>query len=76
MTSSVDAVNEETMLSLVREEFSNSTVLAVAHRLRTIIDFDQIIVMDEGNIVETGAPAALLAIEGGYFRSMWERSGH
>ena len=76
MTSSVDAVTEELMLSLVREEFADSTVVAIAHRLKTIVDFDRVIVMGKGRIVEMGSPADLLARENGQFRAMWERSGH
>lgn len=76
MTSSVDAVTEERMVSVIKEEFADSTVLAVAHRLGTIRDFDKVVVMDKGRIVEAGSPDDLLAQEGGYFRTMWERSGH
>ena len=76
MTSSVDAVTEETMLKLVREEFSESTVIAIAHRLKTIADFDKVVVMDKGRIVEVGNPQSLLAREDGQFRAMWERSGY
>jgi ABC-type multidrug transport system fused ATPase/permease subunit len=76
MTSSVDAPTEARILSLVREHFSDSTVIAIAHRLKTIVDFDKVIVMDKGRIVETGSPAELLKQESSYFRSMWERNGH
>ena len=76
MTSSVDAMTEETMLKLVREEFSESTVIAIAHRLKTIADFDKVVVMDKGRIVEVGNPQNLLAREDGQFRAMWERSGY
>lgn len=76
MTSSVDALTEEKMVAVIMEEFAESTVLAVAHRLQTIKDFDKVVVMDKGRIVEVGRPEELIAKEGGYFRSMWERSGH
>ena len=76
MTSSVDAVTEARMLSLVREHFSDSTVIAIAHRLKTIVDFDKVVVMDKGKIVEIGAPGHLLQQENSQFRSMWERGGH
>lgn len=76
MTSSVDAVTEAKMMSVIRAEFADSTVLAVAHRLNTIRDFDKVVIMDKGRVVEVGPPSDLLAQEGGYFRTMWERSGH
>lgn len=76
MTSSVDALTEEKMISVIKDEFAESTVIAVAHRLQTIRDFDKVVVMDKGQIVEVGKPSDLLAKEGGYFRTMWERGGH
>ena len=42
----------------------------VAHRLGSIMDFDQVLVMSEGSLVEHGSPAELLAIPGGYFRKL------
>lgn len=44
-------------------------------RLRTIINYDRVVVMDEGRIVELGAPADLYAQEQGIFRGMCEQSG-
>lgn len=45
MTSSVDAVTEELMMSIITEVFKESTVIAVAHRLKTEINFGKVIVM-------------------------------
>lgn len=42
--------------------------LSVAHRLRTIADYDRLIVLDAGRIVEIGTPAELLQCDGGVFR--------
>lgn len=75
MTSSVDAESEERMLDVVRREFRDSSVIAVAHRLKTIVDFDKIVVLDQGRVVETGAPRDLLRVEAGWFRGMWDQSG-
>lgn len=75
MTSSVDSVAEEVMLQLIKEEFKESTVIAVAHRLQAIMDFDRIVVMDNGSIAEMGAPADLLQRQEGLFHSMWSQSG-
>lgn len=76
MTSSVDSMTEQKVLQVIREEFEDSTVIAVAHRLKTIVDFDKIVVMDDGRVVEVGTPAELLARDDGAFKSMWESSGH
>jgi ATP-binding cassette, subfamily C (CFTR/MRP), member 1 len=71
-TSSLDADSEALIDQLIREEFADKTVLAVAHRLRTIRYFDRVAVLDSGRIVETGKPDDLLETENGYFRRLWE----
>jgi ABC-type transport system involved in cytochrome bd biosynthesis fused ATPase/permease subunit len=47
------------------------TVLAIAHRLSMLIDFDRILVLDQGRIVEDGSPQALLKGEGAFAR-LWQ----
>ncbi|KAK4500247.1 hypothetical protein PRZ48_008436 [Zasmidium cellare] len=74
MSSSVDAVTEENMTRLIREEFQESTVIAVAHRLRTIMEFDRVVVMDNGRVLESGAPEELLGRGDSAFRGLWENS--
>ncbi|KNE65845.1 hypothetical protein AMAG_09813 [Allomyces macrogynus ATCC 38327] len=59
----------------IREEFADSTVLCIAHRLRTIADFDKLLVMDHGRVVEFGAPADLLRNPEGVFFHMCRESG-
>ncbi|OQO09094.1 hypothetical protein B0A48_05985 [Cryoendolithus antarcticus] len=76
MTSSVDAATEMKVMDVIHEGFEGSTIIAVAHRLQTIVGYDMIVVMDAGRIVEVGKPRELLKKEGGSFREMWERSGH
>lgn len=52
------------MGELLRTEFAEWTVLVVAHRLQTILDFDRVLVLDEGRLVESGPPRELLEREG------------
>jgi ABC-type multidrug transport system fused ATPase/permease subunit len=54
ISSSVDKDTDVLMQGLIRTEFSNWTILAVAHRLETIADFDKIVVMDAGRVVDFG----------------------
>jgi ATP-binding cassette subfamily C (CFTR/MRP) protein 1 len=59
-TSSVDLETEHRMQELIHEQFECKTVIAIAHRLDTILDFDAVMVMDGGRIAEWGEPRSLL----------------
>lgn len=59
----------------IREEFKNCTVLTIAHRLETIADYDMIVVMDQGRVVEVGSPSDLCNEEDGMFKSLVEGLG-
>ena len=59
----------------IREEFANTTLLVVAHRLSTVADFDRILVMRDGTAAEFGSPKELLRQEGGLFKGMVGQSG-
>ena len=61
VTSSVDRKTDELMQRIIREEFKDCTILAVAHRLETILDFDRIAVLDRGKLAECDSPATLLS---------------
>ncbi|KAH8167726.1 hypothetical protein CIB48_g493 [Xylaria polymorpha] len=74
-TSSVDMETDDKIQKTMAEAFKGRTLLCIAHRLRTIIGYDRICVMDAGRIAELGTPLELWEIEGGIFRSMCERSG-
>jgi len=60
-SSSLDLRTDENIRAVIRTELSECTVIAVAHRIATIVDFDMILVMDDGALVENGAPDDLLA---------------
>ncbi|KAF9942386.1 hypothetical protein BGZ65_001426 [Modicella reniformis] len=73
-TASVDHETDARIQATIREEFKDSTLLTIAHRLRTIIDFDKILVMDHGKVVQFDTPWNLIREEG-IFRGMCQRSG-
>ncbi|HBX13242.1 MAG TPA: cysteine/glutathione ABC transporter ATP-binding protein/permease CydC, partial [Leclercia adecarboxylata] len=64
----LDATTERQILDLLEKEMQGKTVLMVTHRLRGLADFDQIIVMDNGKIIEQGSHAELLAKQGRYYQ--------
>ena len=70
-TASLDVENESAIQSALSHLLYNKTVLIIAHRLRTVINADQIIVLKDGRIIEQGAPAQLITQEG-YFKQMAE----
>ncbi|CAL5986502.1 Xenobiotic-transporting_ATPase / Multidrug resistance-associated protein [Hexamita inflata] len=63
-TAQVDRENDQLIQNTIRDVFTDVTVLSIAHRLDTIIDFDRIIVMDQGQIVEFDTPANLIRKQG------------
>lgn len=73
-TSSVDMETDDKIQATMATGFRGRTLLCIAHRLRTIIGYDRICVMDAGRIAELDTPLALWR-EGGIFRGMCDRSG-
>ncbi|KAH7401860.1 P-loop containing nucleoside triphosphate hydrolase protein [Phaeosphaeria sp. MPI-PUGE-AT-0046c] len=73
-TSSVDFETDALVQTAMKVGFSGRTLLCIAHRLKTIIDYDRICVMDQGQIAEMDTPINLYN-QGGIFRSMCDRSG-
>jgi len=80
-TSALDSANERAIQAELKSAARNKTALVIAHRLSTVIDAHQILVMEQGRILERGTHAELLAA-GGRYAQMWrlqqqaaERSG-
>ncbi|KAI0366584.1 multidrug resistance-associated ABC transporter [Pilatotrama ljubarskyi] len=74
-TSSIDFETDAKIQAVIREEFADSLLVTVAHRLRTIIDYDRLIVLDQGKLAEFDTPLNLLHKEDGIFRNMCLQSG-
>jgi ABC-type multidrug transport system fused ATPase/permease subunit len=73
-TASVDYETDRNTQDTIAHEFSDRTILCIAHRLRTIISYDRICVLDAGVIAEFDTPSNLFNKSGGIFRGMCERS--
>ncbi|KAL6302688.1 P-loop containing nucleoside triphosphate hydrolase protein [Sparassis latifolia] len=74
-TASVDYATDELIGKTIRQEFADSTILTIAHRLRTVIDYDKIMLPEEGRIVEFDKPAVLLADPDSKFCSLCKATG-
>ncbi len=66
-TNALDANNEKLILGRLNDFFKGRTVVVVAHRLSTVKNADQIVVLDKGRIVEQGTHAALTQLKGHYY---------
>ena len=71
-TSALDTQTEREIQDSLREVSENHTTLVIAHRLSTVVDADEILVLEKGRIVERGRHADLLARSGGY-AEMWRK---
>ena len=69
-TSALDSANERAIQAELQSAAHNKTTLVIAHRLSTVVDAHEILVLDAGRIVERGSHAALLAMNGRY-AEMW-----
>ena len=70
-TSSLDSQTEQAIGRTLAEVAENHTTLVIAHRLSTVVDADQILVLEAGRLVEQGSHRELLA-QGGRYAAMWE----
>ncbi|KAJ4864914.1 ABC transporter domain-containing protein [Trichoderma breve] len=72
-SSILDKETEQMVRTTINTHFKNHTVISIAHHLETILDFDRVVVMDKGRVVEVGPPRELLQSAGhGRFKALWE----
>ncbi|KAF9582884.1 hypothetical protein BGW38_010626 [Lunasporangiospora selenospora] len=74
-TASVDLATDEKIQTTIRNELGDSTLITVAHRLRTIMDYDRVLVLELGRVVEFDSPINLITNHSSRFRDMVEKSG-
>ena len=74
-TASVDRRTDQMLHESLHDSFAEATIIAVAHRLDTVIDHDYILVLGQGKVLEFGPPADLLRKSGGAFSTMVDDTG-
>lgn len=74
-TAAVDIKTDALIQETIRAEFSDCTIITIAHRLNTILDADTVIVMEAGKVVEKGSPQALLEDRTSRFYDMAREAG-
>lgn len=75
-TSSVDLETDNVVQQTIRAQFQGKTILTIAHRLDTVMDSDKIVVLDQGKIVEVGAPDDLLEQKGWFYEMVNSSHGN
>ncbi len=74
-TAAIDLETDDLIQSTIRSAFSDCTVLTIAHRLKTIMDSDRILVLDAGGVKELDSPRKLLDNASSAFRAMAADAG-
>merc|ERR1712106_620648 len=74
-TASVDSETDQLVQGTIRSEFKNVTIITIAHRLNTVLDYDRILVLKDGTIAELDSPKNLMQKEGSIFRGMCQDAG-
>lgn len=70
-TSSMDVGTDDLIQKIIRREMTHCTIITIAHRLNTVIDYDRIMVLDDGKVVEMGSPTVLLSNKLSYFYKLF-----
>ncbi|KAF8944053.1 hypothetical protein BGZ47_004716 [Haplosporangium gracile] len=74
-TAAVDVETDDLIQKTIRKEFADRTVLTIAHRIKTVMDSDKILVLEKGRMKEFEEPEMLLRTEEGLFRGLAEQAG-
>ncbi|XP_023237651.1 multidrug resistance-associated protein 1-like isoform X3 [Centruroides sculpturatus] len=74
-TAAVDLETDDLIQATIRQEFSHCTIITIAHRLNTVIDYDRILVLENGCVAEFDSPSDLLQNKSSVFYSMAKDAG-
>jgi ATP-binding cassette subfamily C (CFTR/MRP) protein 1 len=74
-TAAVDIETDQLIQTTIRKEFKDCTIITIAHRLNTILDYDRVLVMDRGQVAQYDSPQAFLNNTNSIFYSMAKDAG-
>lgn len=74
-TANVDMKTDLLLQKTLREKFQNATIISIAHRLNSIINYDMVLVLGDGKVLEYSSPKVLLSNANGHLTSMFESTG-
>lgn len=74
-TANIDQKTDSIIQSVIKEQMTETTVVTIAHRLITIVQYDKILILEDGKKKEEGAPIDLMKNEGSYFRALVMEGG-
>lgn len=74
-SSQLDMETDRLIQDAIRKHLGGATILTIAHRLLTLADYDKIVVMDDGKVIEFGTPLQLLGQRGGHFKALIDSMG-
>jgi ABC-type multidrug transport system fused ATPase/permease subunit len=73
-TANIDLKTEQIIQKAINELLSNSTIITIAHRIKTIINYDKILVLRDGNVLEYDSPQALIENKDSMFYELYQKS--
>jgi ATP-binding cassette, subfamily C (CFTR/MRP), member 1 len=74
-TAAIDVETDSVIQKTIRRDLADCTIVTIAHRIGTLMDYDRILVLDKGRMVEYDTPKALLANKTGMFYGLAKESG-
>ena len=69
-TASVDMATDAVIQEITQVAFKDKTIITIAHRVATIVNYDTIVVLNAGKIIEKGSPSELMQMKSGSFATM------
>jgi ATP-binding cassette subfamily C (CFTR/MRP) protein 1 len=73
-TANIDPKTEEVIQEAFKTSFRNTTIITIAHRIKTILDYDKILVLQDGNILEYDSPTNLIENKQSAFSALLSKS--